>query len=171
MADSIVLNFIAAFFATAGFCILSTVPKRYILTSSLTGAFGWLVYKLLVLSGDSKIFACFLGACTVAVISEVFSRAGKEATTLFIIPGILPLVPGAGMYYTMLSVMQRDYITAAQVGFETLFMAGSIALALLIIASLVRILVVAKQQLSDFRLKRMKKREQNFVSRRPNDGS
>lgn len=99
LSDSLFLNFIAAFFYTSGFCILFTVPKKRIWAASLTGALGWIAYKVLVMNGDSKILACFIGSCVVAVISEIFSRAGKEATTLFIIPGILPLVPGSGMYY------------------------------------------------------------------------
>lgn len=150
LSDSLFLNFIAAFFYTSGFCILFTVPKKRIWAASLTGSLGWIAYKLLVMNWDSKILACFIASCVVAIISEFFSRAGKEATTLFIIPGILPLVPGAGMYYTMLSAMKRDFDTAATAGYETLFMAGSIALALLIIASLTRILVAGRARALEF---------------------
>lgn len=131
-------HFIAAFLGTLGFCILFHVPVRHMFFASLGGAIGWLTYIYLINSGTSPVAACFLGACLVSLLAEIFSRAGKEATTLFIIPGIIPLVPGAGLYYTMTSLLNNDFDTAAKLGTQALFMAGSIAISLLLVASLTR---------------------------------
>ena len=43
------------------------------------------------------------------------------------VPGIIPLVPGAGAYSTMLALVKGDYIGALTIGTETLFAAGAIA--------------------------------------------
>ncbi|WP_027400463.1 threonine/serine exporter family protein [Anaerovorax odorimutans] len=143
-------HFIFAFFSTLGFCFLFHVPKKHLISSAFIGGCGWTLFKYLVMNGESNVISCFLGSCLVALLAEIFSRAGKDATTLFIIPGILPLVPGAGMYNTMQYVLENDLEGAAAVGSETLFMAGSIALALLIIASLTRITVAIKRQLQQY---------------------
>ena len=84
------------------------------------------------------VIACFIGACVVALLSEIFCRIFKEASTVFIIPGILPLVPGAGMYNTMLSLLNQDFAATAEIGTQTILMAGSIAVAILIISSFIR---------------------------------
>lgn len=136
------MHFLFSLLGTFGFCILFHVPPRHMVPASIGGAIGWITFVYLSSNGSSKIAACFLGACVVSSLAEVFSRAGKEATTLFIIPGIIPLVPGAPLYYTMRSLLDNDFESAASLGTEALFMAGSIAIALLLVASLTRILMV-----------------------------
>ena len=136
------IHFIFSLLGTFGFCILFHVPPRHMAPASIGGAIGWITFVYLSSNGSSSIAACFLGACVVSTLAEVFSRAGKEATTLFIIPGIIPLVPGAPLYYTMRSLLDNDFESAARLGTEALFMAGSIAIALLLVASLTRILMV-----------------------------
>lgn len=126
--------------STAGYCLIFNVPHRHILPAGLIGAAGWLLYQYAVAWGDSKVSACFISACLVAALAELCSRIFKDATTLFSIPGILPLVPGAGMYNTMLAFLERDLEKTTAVGYETIIMAASIAIGLLIVSSLLRIL-------------------------------
>jgi len=136
------LAFLFAFCSTVGFSILFHVPKKLIAAAGLVGALGWLTYTYFIISGSGNILACFAGSCVVALISDIFSRAFKDAATIFIIPGILPLVPGAGMYYTMLAILEGDVDKTASAGTETLMMAGSIAVALLAVASVIKLLAL-----------------------------
>lgn len=133
------LQFLWAFLSTAGFCFIFNVPRRHIPAGSLVGATGWLAYQLISAAGLSGIMACFAGSCTVAVLSELGARFFKDAATLFIIPGILPLVPGSGMYYTMQALLDNRLEEAAQVGLQTILMAGSIAVALLVVSSVIKV--------------------------------
>lgn len=56
----------------------------------------------------------------------------KKPATVFITPGIVSLVPGAGMYYTMLYLVQKDYSQATIAGSETFFMAAAIAIGIIV---------------------------------------
>ncbi|HHY90584.1 MAG TPA: threonine/serine exporter [Clostridiales bacterium] len=134
------LQFFAAFLATAGFCILFNIPKNAIIKSGLAGTAGWIAFTYTNMQFQSMIFASFVGASVVAIISEIFARKFKEAVTVFVIPGILPLVPGAGMYQTMLAIIEKDFAQSALVGTETMFIAGSIAIAILIVSSITRMI-------------------------------
>ena len=89
--------------------------------------------------GCGIAIACFFGACTVGLTSDIASRICKEAATIFVIPGVLPLVPGAGTYYTMLAVVEGNLDQAAAKGIETLAMAGAIALGLLVMGTIFQI--------------------------------
>ena len=133
---SMLLQFLYAFAATLGFCLIFHVPCRHIAAASFVGACGWAAYEYLLFLHISPVLACFIGACTVGLISEIFCRLFKEASLIFIIPGILPLVPGAGMYNTMLSLMTNDIMEATRVGTQTLLMAGGIAMAILLVSSI-----------------------------------
>jgi uncharacterized membrane protein YjjB (DUF3815 family) len=90
----------------------------------------------------SPIIACFVAACVIAIISEVATRLTKETATLFIIPAIFPLVPGKGMYDTMAHMIANDYNSAMSMGLQTLFVAGAIAMGLLVVISLSRMVAV-----------------------------
>lgn len=132
-------SFLFAFCSTIGFCILFHVPKKHIISASFVGACGWLAYSYLAETGAGSIVACFVGSCVVAFFSELFARIFKDAATIFIIPGILPLVPGANMYYTMLAILEGNSQKTAAIGTETLLMAGAIAVALLAVASVYKL--------------------------------
>lgn len=148
MDASLILHFVVAFIGTLGFCLLFHVPLRHIIYASSGGGLGWVTYVYLTNTGNSPVVACFLGAIVVSLVAEIFSRAGKEATTLFIIPGIIPLVPGAPLYYTMREILDGDFSSAASMGAQVLFMAGSIAIAILMSASVTRLLVAVKNYFS-----------------------
>lgn len=139
--------FLFAFCSTIGFSILFHVPKKLLPAAGLVGALGWLTYAYFLVQGNSSILACFAGSCVVALISDLFSRFFKDAATIFIIPGILPLVPGAGMYYTMLAILTGNVEETAAKGTETILMAGSIAVALLVVASVIKLFVVFGRKL------------------------
>lgn len=133
-------NFIFAFLATLGYSVLFNVPKKLIFLSSLGGAFGWMGFWALGINGTAPVTAAFIGATIVAIWGEILSVRVKEIVTIFFIPGIVPLVPGSGMYHTMLAIIQGDFAGAAVVGSETLFVAGAIASGLIMISSISRLI-------------------------------
>ncbi|MDR1572142.1 MAG: threonine/serine exporter family protein [Clostridiales Family XIII bacterium] len=142
--------FIFGFLTTFGFCIQFHVPGRQMAPASLVGALGFCLYEYVLIDrGGSVIFAALVASGLVAALAEFFSRAGKDATTLFIIPGIIPLVPGTGMYITMTYVMQSDFANVAESGTRTFITAGGIAVALVIVASISRLLMATAARIGD----------------------
>ena len=147
MTTSLLLQFIYASLATFGFTIIFRVPKNAIVICSLIGGFGWLAYQLASNNGFTSVMACFLGACTVALLSDIFSKLLKDAATIFIIPGIMPLVPGSGMYRMMLELIHNDMTGFATEATHTLMSAGAIAVGLLVMGSLLKILRMATKKI------------------------
>lgn len=133
-----ILNFLYSLGATLGFAIVFNVPKKYLLISAIGGALGWIGYTFLGINIDSPVTASFLASTIIGVWGEFLSVREKTPVTLFIIPGIIPLVPGSGMYYTMLAMIEGNFEKAAITGSETLFIAGSIASALIMVSSISR---------------------------------
>jgi len=128
------------FLATLGFCLLFNAPVKRLVQTSLIGAAGML--SLAFLSPRiGMVAACFVGTCAIAILAEIASRAGKDATTIFIIPGIIPFVPGASMYQAMHTTLVSDYAGALAAGTQALLAAGCIALALALVASVARLIL------------------------------
>ena len=134
----IFLHFIFAFMSTIGFAVYMNCPKDQIIPCGITGTVGWIIYYFLNIQLESIIFANFIAALAVTVMSDKFARKLKKPAILFILPGIIPLVPGLGLYNTMLYLVQGDYTLAISKGMDTLLVSGAIALALLVNVSLVK---------------------------------
>lgn len=127
-----------AFLACAGFSIVFEIKKPVlILLSCVTGAVGWLVY-LLFGNMESEVVRYFLATIVVALLSEVFARIMKAPATIFLIIGIVPLVPGGGLYYAMDALINADYVSFGQKGIETAACAGAIAAGVSVVTSIVR---------------------------------
>ncbi|MBQ8703043.1 MAG: threonine/serine exporter family protein [Bacteroidales bacterium] len=129
----------AAFVGTVGFSVLFGAPRRYYVDCGLTGMAGWAVYLLLM---PSTVAAAFLGALTVAVVSPLLALLRRCPTTVFLICGIIPLVPGGGIFWTAYHLVNNQLRLAASSGFlalkVTLAIAGGIIVAGTIVARIIK---------------------------------
>lgn len=130
-------QFILALFATLSFSVIFRVPLNKIPACVIIGALGWVTYVVTFDYLDSPVIGCFAGACTVGLLSSICARVFKEAATVFVIPGILCLVPGFRIYRTMEALLLHNYEDTAEIGVETLLMAGAIAIGLLVMGVVV----------------------------------
>jgi uncharacterized membrane protein YjjP (DUF1212 family) len=134
------------FFSTLGFGILFNAPKKLLIPVSIIGAVG--MYLLEGMTIDYNVIsASFFGTCAIAIMAEIASRAGKDATTIFIIPGIIPFVPGKPLYDTMSQMLMSEYTDAVSTGTQALIIAGCIAIALVLIATFSRLILAIGSRL------------------------
>ena len=131
----IIQQFFLALFATLGFAIIFRVPKKLIPVSIVVGALGWITYLISVYYFDSPVIGCFIGACLVGLCSTIAAYVFRNAATVFIVPGILCLVPGAKIFYTMEALLRNDITGMVEIGLQTLMMAGAIAIGLLVMGA------------------------------------
>lgn len=130
-ASQLVLASIYAAGAAGFSCFYMNTAIRDIFYGALTGAAGWIVFKLT----DSYFAASF----TVGFISVITNWITRRPATVFMLPGLLPLVPGGGMFYTMRHAVQGSMKLSASTGFETLSAAGAIAFGIALASSLQKI--------------------------------
>lgn len=90
----------AAAVGTAAFSVLFSVPKKYYGLCAACGTIGWLVYFCFHWDGLSPAESTFFSAAAVIFLSRLFAVWERCPATLFMIPGIFPIVPGAGIYWT-----------------------------------------------------------------------
>lgn len=138
--------FLLSFFATASFAYFFYINKYDIFWTSLFGAAGWLMYIIIGQDFASPTAGYMAGALCVGLLSEFFAVLFKKPATVFIVPGIIPLVPGGGMYETMLMCVLGKMDEAAVTGFRTLSAAAAIAVGIALASSLARL--VSKTRLA-----------------------
>lgn len=127
----------AAFVGTIGFSALFGAPRRYYLDCGLAGTAGWAVYLLLASAGPTHVVgAAFLGALAVAVMAHLLAVTRRCPVTVFLICGIIPLVPGGGIFWTAYYIVTNQLRLAATTGFTALKVTIAIAGAIILAAAL-----------------------------------
>ena len=115
--------------ATSGFSVLFGLHSIDVFLASGGAAVGWAVFQSLPQSG-SPAFATFLAAFAAGLYSEIAGWFRAKPATVYMIASIIPLVPGGGMYYMMLSTLEGNSAKSVEIGMATLMTAFSIALGL-----------------------------------------
>lgn len=121
-----IIQFIVCFFATLSFAILFSAPKRQLLFCGLTGAFGWIVYLIIIENNGSIALANVCASFTLTLMARIFAAINRHPVTVYLLAGIFPLVPGAGIYYTSYYFIMHEMNNFAKYGAQTLIIAGSI---------------------------------------------
>jgi uncharacterized membrane protein YjjB (DUF3815 family) len=119
---------LACMAAACFFGMLLSKPKSTLVFTALIGLLG---YAVLTLMGGS-VLAFFVSGLTVGISSELAARAAKRTATLFLISALIPIVPGLGLYRSMMAISQNDVAGAMSLGVSALAGIGAIALALTI---------------------------------------
>ena len=140
MIIDILSHFICSFLGTWGFMVLFNIPRKYYLSGSLTGVAGWFVYLLLTETmGTSGAIATFGGSFVIVLISRMLAVRMRCPITIFLIAGIIPLVPGAGVYYTAYYLMTGELSLALEKGM------GAVKVAFAIVPGIVFVLAIPRQ--------------------------
>lgn len=126
-----ILECFYAFMATLGFSIILHVRGSNVFFASLGGALGWAVYYL-GKEHASEVLAYFLAALAVTLFSEIMAVVRKTLSTTFLIPGIIPLVPGGAVYRAMAAWLHSSDSSFFDLGTYALYVAGSMAIGILL---------------------------------------
>ncbi len=131
------------FLGSLGFSTLFHIKGRRLVIASLGGLISWTVFLLLepLLPGESARY--FLASATVTVYAEVFARVIKTPTTTFLVPSLIPLIPGGSLYYTMNYALNEQWTSFGAKAFYTLELAAALALGIIAVTTLTRMTMVA----------------------------
>lgn len=128
------------FVACTGFMILFNVHGWGSLLCAFGGVLTWTSYLLLRQLGFDIYGMNFFAAVVAAIYSETMARSRKYPVTSYLVISSIPLLPGAGIYYTMSIGLGGDVQAALHKGLETAGVAGSIAVAILLVSTVFRLI-------------------------------
>lgn len=135
----------AIFIACTGFFILFNVHGRGKYLCAIGGVLTWLTYLLCLSLGCGTYAANFFAAVVAAIYAEGMARRRKYPVTSYQVISTVPLLPGAGIYYTMSLGLSGSTQLAMQKGFQTAGIAGSLAVAILLVSTLFRLFTARRK--------------------------
>lgn len=93
---------------TLGFSIYFRVSERNVAAATFGGALGWGVYLLCFHLWGNVFAANVVATAVVYFWSVAMARVLKAPSNTYLIPGIIPLLPGGPLYYTMAGLVGGD---------------------------------------------------------------
>ncbi len=132
----ILIQLVTAFLGSLGFALLFGLRRRYLLPAALGGLLSWGVYLLCSHLFPSVFLAGLAASAFSVVYAEMLARLMRTPATLFVIPAVIPLVPGSSLYYAMSCAVQRDFASAREYGMQTMEFALAIAMGMSFVLAL-----------------------------------
>ncbi|MEG0469828.1 threonine/serine exporter family protein [Amedibacillus sp. YH-ame10] len=129
---------IGSFLATLGFGILFNIKGKKLILAGIGGAIGGIVYHVCLDMQMSEMMSMFWGSIALSLYSEIFARVCKTPVTTFLVAALIPLVPGGGMYRTMLQAIQGNAMQALTTGIDTIAIAGILVLGILLVSTVMK---------------------------------
>ena len=107
------IKIIAGFISTIGFAIIFRLKPSHWLLAAIDGLVACIVYFSLIDTFENiLILPNLFAALACAFLAEIFARVAKTPSTVFLLPGIISLVPGGSLYYTMSNLLNANYVEA-----------------------------------------------------------
>ena len=130
---------LAVLVGCVGFAIRFNVHGGGMWLCTLGGVATWMVYLLAQQLGYGVYSMNFFATLVAALYAEAMARIRKYPVTSYLVVSTFPLLPGAGIYYTMSLGLAGDFHAALAKGLETAGIAGCLAVGILLVSTLFRL--------------------------------
>ena len=128
------IEMLTATLACFGFSIIYQARPNRLVLCGLSGGITWGVCCLAQLLVDNLFINYMLAAAFGTLLSEFLARRTKCPATIFLIPALLPMVPGGSLYYTTFAVVMGNTADARYYGQRTALAASGIAVGLVAVS-------------------------------------
>ena len=138
VSHNILAQCIACFVGCLGFMFLFNIHGYGGLLCVIGGTSTWLVYLIVLKLSGNDLIAYFWSSLYASAYSEIMARIRKCPAISYLVISIFPLIPGAGVYYTMNYAVRGMNDQFAVQGLHTAAIAGIIAVGILLASTIVR---------------------------------
>jgi len=141
---SSVLTCLADVVACIGFVIVFNIHGYGNALCALGSGITWAAFCITSWLGGGELFCCFIATVIAAIYAEIMARVRKYPAISYLVISLLPLIPGAGIYYTAQQAIQRNLDGFIAYGTNTLATAGIMAVGILLVSTVVKMIHVQR---------------------------
>ena len=147
--SGLLVQTLAAFIGTTAFAVLFGVPRKQYVAAGVVGALGWLLYLILIrYAGMSAAIATLISTVFIGILSRVFAVVEKCPAAVFLLCGIFPLVPGAGVFWCTYYLISSQFDMSSTAGFTAAKIAIAIVLGIILAMELPQRFFSGRKRLS-----------------------
>ena len=129
---------IASTIGTMGIILQFGIEKRVMIWALISSVLCCAAYEISAMLGAGFFLSSFVASAVAAAYSDLMAHLVKVPATVMIIPGIVPLVPGGRLYYTMLGAVSEDMSLFSKNGSAALQIAAGLAIGIIAVTAISR---------------------------------
>ncbi|MBR2354581.1 MAG: threonine/serine exporter family protein [Clostridia bacterium] len=103
------IQMLTAVIGTLGFSLIFRVKLKHLPFVAIGGLLTYFVYYSLEQIGWNLFLISFLGAVAGAIYSEFAARFRRAPVIVFVLPSMVPIIPGGALYRTMDALINERY--------------------------------------------------------------
>ena len=126
--------------SSVAFAIFFNVRGKKLLLFFFGSALDWAGYLLAVHNGHNEFIGMLLATMTAALLSEIFARITRAPVLILLVPMLVPLIPGRGLYKTMYALIQGEREQFFARGGSTVSCAAAICLGIICVTAITRMI-------------------------------
>ncbi len=134
-----------AFLGSLGFAIMFQVKGIKLVFCSFGGALMMTTFFLVGNYSDSLITGIFFATFLTSFLAEILARKFKAPVIMFLVPMLIPLIPGSDLYYTTTYLIDNNMVEFLDQLVLLSYEVGAIASGIILMASLVQIFVYGQK--------------------------
>ncbi len=135
---SYIVSVASAVVGTIGFCLFFRLRFNRLPIIAVLSALCYTSYLVVLRLNLSDFAANTAAAVITAALSEFMAIVFRAPVTVFLIPSILPLIPGAALYYTMEAIFKNDIRAAVYYAASMCRAIGGLVFGIIIVSTIVR---------------------------------
>ena len=136
----LLIKLVASFVCSVAFAIIFKIAPKHLLYAGVCGLATYFVYYTFEFFGFTLFVAALASTMVTALSAELLSRLRRAPTIVFLIPGVIPTVPGGSLYNAIRYLLLEDLSLAYKYLFDTLQVglgiAGGIVTVSILVASI-----------------------------------
>lgn len=133
----LIIQVIACTIGGLGYALMYNVKKDKIIAATIGGFLTITTYVIANQLLNNIFLATTLASAIITFYSEILARNLKSPATVFLLPGIIPLVPGGGLFYTMTGLLTSNMNQFKSSGTSTFETAAGIAIGVILASVIV----------------------------------
>ena len=104
----LLIKLIAAFVGSAACAVVFKANRRHVAIGAINGLLTYFVYYAVFYFLESAFVAALISTAIAAVFAELMARARRAPANVFLIPGVIPTVPGGNLYFFMRNMLESN---------------------------------------------------------------
>lgn len=138
--QQVILPCLYSLIASIAFGVQFNIKLRHMIMAGIGGTLTQFIFLAFELSGTAEMLCYFFSAAAVSVYSEIMARRLHVPVNMYLVIGIIPLVPGGYMYNTMITLIGGNISLFFEMFLTAVGIAGSIAMGVFAVSALVRLI-------------------------------
>ena len=109
---TLLIQLIASFVGSCSFAVVFKINKRHLVHVGFLGFITYFVYYSVLYFLPNVFTAAFVSTTVATAFGELFARKRHAPTIVYLVTGLIPIVPGADSYYCMKYLLEENMTMA-----------------------------------------------------------